>query len=118
VLHNAATSSLTWLLLLLLTLLLLLPPSDEQAVAPVATSLLTWLLLHCCCCCCCQMNNPWHLWQLWRPDVRLQRCCLAKHNAIMDAKMDRLMAHPPPDFTIAGEALLSPSLFFCKFLLS
>jgi hypothetical protein len=51
-----------------------------------------------------QMNNPWHLWQLWRSDVRLQRSCLAKHNAIMDLKMDRVMAQPPPDYTIAGAA--------------
>jgi hypothetical protein len=49
-----------------------------------------------------QMNNPLHLWQVWRGDVRLQRSCLAKHNAIMDTKMDRIMTQPPPDYTIAG----------------
>jgi hypothetical protein len=49
------------------------------------------------------MNNPLHLWQVWRGDVWLQRACLAKHNAIMDEKMDRIMAHPPPDYTIAGQ---------------
>ncbi|WIA20759.1 hypothetical protein OEZ85_005126 [Tetradesmus obliquus] len=51
------------------------------------------------------INNPLHLWQVWRPDVRLQKRCLAKHNAIMDGKMDRLMAHPPPDYTIAAHLL-------------
>ncbi|KAF6250905.1 cytochrome P450 [Scenedesmus sp. NREL 46B-D3] len=51
------------------------------------------------------INNPLHLWQLWRSDVRLQRSCLAKHNDIMNKKMDRIMAQPPPDYTVAAHLL-------------
>jgi hypothetical protein len=74
-------------------------------------------LLICAAAAAAQMNNPWHLWQLWRSDVRLQRSCLAKHNAIMDQKMDRLMAQPPPDYTIAGEPFATSVLMLVNSLL-
>jgi hypothetical protein len=49
-----------------------------------------------------QINQPWHLLQLWKPEIWEQRRCLALHDKIMDDKVRQVMAHPPPDYTIAG----------------
>eukprot|EP00775_Hariotina_reticulata_P009275 gene9275-9440_t len=51
------------------------------------------------------INNPWHLQQLWRPEIRQQRRCLALHNSIMDEKVQRVMRQPPPSYTIAAHLL-------------
>lgn len=48
------------------------------------------------------MNNPLHLWQVWRQDVRDANACVRHHNRIMDDKVARLIKCPPPDYTIAG----------------
>lgn len=52
--------------------------------------------------CSLQMNNPYHLWCLWRADVRYARTCITRHNALMDQKVARLIKDPPPEHTIAG----------------
>lgn len=49
-----------------------------------------------------QMNNPYHMWCLWRADVRHARTCITRHNALMDQKVARLIKDPPPEHTIAG----------------
>eukprot|EP00775_Hariotina_reticulata_P010115 gene10115-10272_t len=52
-----------------------------------------------------QINNPWHLLQLWKPEVRQQRRCLSLHNKIMDEKVRQVKARPPPDYTVAAHLL-------------
>lgn len=49
-----------------------------------------------------QLDNPLHLWQLWDPEVRLQRRCLARNNALMGQKVQALRTNPPAPHTIAG----------------
>lgn len=49
-----------------------------------------------------QFNNPFHLWMLWDPEVRHQRRCLAKHDALMGQKVQALRKNPPAPHTIAG----------------
>lgn len=50
-----------------------------------------------------QFVNPFHLWQLWDPEIRTQRRCLARHNELMGQKVTRLRTHPPEPHTIAGK---------------
>lgn len=52
--------------------------------------------------CGLQIVNPLHMWQLWDPEVRHQRKCLAKHNLLMGEKVKRLRENPPAPHTIAG----------------
>jgi hypothetical protein len=49
-----------------------------------------------------QFNNPLHLWQLWDPEIRQQRRCIAQHDALMSQKVHRLRKDPPAPHTIAG----------------
>lgn len=51
-----------------------------------------------------QFNNPFHLWMLWDPEVRQQRCCLARHNQMMGEKVMQFRKNPPAPHTIAGTA--------------
>jgi hypothetical protein len=52
-----------------------------------------------------QLDNPLHLWQLWDPEVRLQRRCLARNNALMGEKVQALRKNPPAPHTIVGEPI-------------
>jgi hypothetical protein len=103
-------------LLLLLVLLLLLPPlllllvlvlllqfnnpfhiwqlSCFEMLLPLPPPPLLLLLL--------QFNNPFHLWRLWDPEVRLQRRCLARHDALVGQKVRQLRKRPPAPHTIGG----------------
>jgi hypothetical protein len=60
-----------------------------------------------------QMNNPYHMWCLWRSDVRYARWCITRHNALMDTKVARLIKDPPPEHTIAGMPESSVLLVLC-----
>lgn len=51
------------------------------------------------------LTNPFHLWQLWRPEVRLQRRCLTRSNDRMAARARRIRENPPAPHTIAGHLL-------------
>lgn len=50
-------------------------------------------------------NNPLHLWQLWDPEIRQQRRCIAQHDALMTQKVHRLRKDPPAPHTIAAHIL-------------
>jgi cell division inhibitor SulA len=49
-----------------------------------------------------QMNSPIYKWQLWDPEVRYTRRCMARHNELIREKVERLRAAPPAAHTIAG----------------
>ena len=74
----------------------IMPDSELSEAVSMSDSCVFCALL------CAQLNNPYHLWQLWRADVRHAHYCLKRHNHLMDCKVARLMKCPPPEHTIAG----------------
>jgi hypothetical protein len=64
---------------------------------------MAWVVIACVL----QLNNPYHLWCVWRSDVRHANACIEAHNRWMDEKVARLIKSPPPEHTIAGMATIA-----------